>query len=139
MSNRQEFLRKMGLSEDDMKEPAVGKAVDVRPVAKGEVAVDDTFIRTAALADTEALKASPTSITSKTVYREEQLKKFREQRVATIQRELGLEDGVQQHDSLLQQGQGTHGAAVNYKAQLLADFRKKQTTSRSADEKTQEL
>ena len=126
MSSREDFLRKMGLTADDVKAPtSSAPTVETRPVEKGEIPVDDSFIRTTQLSDTDALKSSPNNVTAKVAYRDDQLKKFRDTRIATMTREMGLEDGVQQHDDLAQRGNASHGAAQSYKAQLMSDFRKK--------------
>lgn len=174
--SREEFMKKMGLTQDDLKTPNVrvdgddydrngnddddgdddqqhhrAAAADTNQHGArqlspgrgssnpkpGELPVDDSFIRTASLADTEALKASPDNVTATVAYREEQLKKFRETRVATMTREMGLEDGVGQHSQLAKEGHTRHNAAQSYRAQLLAEFRKKrqhQPTNQHGDE-----
>jgi hypothetical protein len=147
---REQFMREMGLTNDDLvyvppkdevaeEDTNENGARQLSPAKKsnngaasagGEegLTVDDTYIRTAQLADTEALKASPHNVTATVAYREEQLKKFREVRATTVSRELGVSstsDGVQLHDALAHEGSTRHNAAQSYKAQLLAEYRKK--------------
>lgn len=131
--SREEFMRQCGLTKDDLRLPANGKLPEgerelPKDPEEAKNRVTDTDIRTGTFVDTQKLAASPDGVSAKVAYRAEQLKKFRETRIATMTRELGLEDGVQRHDDLANEGNQRHSLAQSYKSQLLTDYRKKRQT-----------
>ena len=140
--SREEFMRQQGLTQDDLRLPGNTRIPDgERDLPKDpkelEKQVTDTDIRTGTFVDTQKLTSSPENVTAKVAYRDEQIKKFRETRIATMTRELGLEDGVQRHDELANEGNQRHSLAQGYKSQLLAEYRKKRQTQQGGN--TQEL
>ena len=137
MSQREEFLRKMGLTADDLRPPAVAAATLARPVVKGEPFIDDSFIRSATLTDAEALKNSPHNVAARTKESQEALTAFRTARNATLSRELGLEGGASHHDALAAEGkrgqvppgvQARFSTAKGYKEHLFSEYRKKKAS-----------